>query len=291
MTLCLMGLLILLIFQHELNAQAKKGKPKSALKTGNTDVNQWWIGVRGGTNLSVANPETSYYIFSYTGAATPGDNQKNYDAYNLPGLQFGFSASFEFIRGLSINLLPSYTSYAFQYSNSYRWYDSENSIKQVTTNHKIRTKLQYVELPMTIKYELTEGAFKPYLQAGGFAGLLTDANKTVETTGIDQASGSDQEIRVSELSVGIHDRTARWNYGIMAGIGFTQNVGNARIGFEFNYLYGLQNLDNGSRKYVDNQLISGIYDAPDDYSLNSIAISFQVIIPLKFITSRDYVPL
>ncbi|MCK5702517.1 MAG: PorT family protein, partial [Cyclobacteriaceae bacterium] len=71
----------------------------------------------------------------------------------------------------------------------------------------------------------------------------------------------------------------------------TYNVGNARIGLEVNYHYGLQNLDNGGVKYIDNQLVTGTYDVPDDYSLNNLEISMQVIIPLKFITSKDYVPL
>ena len=92
-------------------------------------------------------------------------------------------------------------------------------------------------------------------------------------------------------SVGIEDRIKKANYGIIGGIGFTYNVGNARIGLEVNYHYGLQNLDNGELKYVDNQLISGTYDVPDDYSLDNLELSLQVIIPLKFITSKDYVPL
>jgi hypothetical protein len=44
-------------------------------------------------------------------------------------------------------------------------------------------------------------------------------------------------------------------------------------------------------KFTDNQLVTGTYDVPDDFSLNNLSISFQVIIPLKFITSKDYVPL
>ena len=68
-------------------------------------------------------------------------------------------------------------------------------------------------------------------------------------------------------------------------------MGNARVGLEVNYHYGLQNLDNGSMKYVDNQLVTGAYDVPDDYSMNNISLSIQIIIPLKFITSSDFVPL
>jgi hypothetical protein len=93
------------------------------------------------------------------------------------------------------------------------------------------------------------------------------------------------------LSVGINDRTKKGNYGLIGGVGFTYNLGNARVGLEINYMYGLQNIDNGEMKFADSQLVTGAYDVPDDYSMDNIGVSLQIIIPLKFITSKDYVPL
>ena len=284
-------ILILLLGPSLLQAQGNQKKRKSSVKTGNSDINQWWIGVRGGVNFSNAISQNSYSVFSFTQDYSGGDNEKKYNSYTLPGLQFGFSAGYEFIRGLSVNILPSYTSYRFSYDNSFSWYDSESPEKQVTTSYNYETRLQYIDLPLTFKYELTTGRFKPYIQAGAYYSFLTDAVKKVQSTGIDQASGSDSEINVTELSVGIEERIKKANFGIIGGAGFTYNVGNARIGLEVNYHYGLQNLDNGGLKFHDNQLITGTYDVPDDFSLNNLELSMQIIIPLKFITSKDYVPL
>lgn len=272
-------------------AQGKAKKRKPAIKNSSSDINQWWIGVRGGVNLSSATASKSYSVFTYTSGITEGTNKKQYESFSLPGLQFGFTVSYEFIRGLSANLLPSYTSNRFAYNNAFQWTDTQDPSKRVTTAYHFETRLQYIEIPLSIKYELTSGRFKPYVQAGGYYGLLTDAIKKVTTSGIDKASGADTEINVSELSVGIEDRTQKNNFGVLGGAGFTYNVGNARLGLEVNYFYGLQNLDQGGMKFTDNQLISGTYDVPDDYALNNINISMQVIIPLKFITSKDYVPL
>lgn len=283
--------LLLLLGPSLLQAQGNQKKRKSKVATGNSDINQWWIGVRGGVNFSNAIPQNSYSVFSFTQDHSVGDNEKKYNSYTLPGLQFGFSAGYEFIRGLSVNILPSYSSYRFSYENSFRWYDSENPEKQVSTSYNYETRLQYIDLPLTFKYELMTGRFKPYIQAGAYYSFLTDAVKKVQSTGIDQASGSDSEINVTELSVGIEERIKKANYGIIGGAGFTYNVGNARIGLEVNYHYGLQNLDNGGLKFQDNQLITGTYDVPDDFSLNNLDLSIQIIIPLKFITSKDYVPL
>ena len=270
-----------------------QGKPnkRKPVKTGNSDINQWWVGIRGGLNLSSASAEKSYSVFSYTQGFTDGDNKKKYNPFTQLGLQFGFSVSFEFMRGLSVNVLPSYSSYRFSYSNSFRWYETQNPNNQVTTNYEIETRLQYIDIPLTFKYELSRGKFKPYVQAGGYYSFLTDAIKKVKTTGVDQASGSDTEIQVTDLSVGIKDRIKKANYGIIGGVGFTYNLGNARFGLEINYQYGLQNLDNGEFKYQDNQLVTGTYDVPDDYSLYNLVLNMQVIIPLKFITSKDYIPL
>ena len=284
-------ILLAILWPPSSYAQSKQKKTKPKAQTGYSDGNQWWIGIRGSVNFSSATLQKSYSVFSYTQDFTEGDNEKKYNSFTLPGLQFGFSIAYEFLTGLSINVLPSYASYRFSYDNSFRWYHSEDPDKRVSTSYNIETRLQYIEIPVTFKYELMRGPFKPYIQAGGYYSFLTDAIKNVKTTSIDQASGSDSEINVTELSVGIEDRIKNTNYGVMGGVGFTYNVGNARIGLEVNYHYGLQNLDNGGMKYIDNQLVTGTYDVPDDYSLNNLEISMQVIIPLKFITSKDYVPL
>ena len=283
-------LVLALMYPSNGHSQGKTNRRKP-VKTGNSDINQWWIGVRGGVNLSHATAQESYSVFSFTRDFTDGDNEKNYHAFTLPGLQFGFSVSYEFLTGLSVNILPAYVSYRYSYDNSFRWYDSENQNNNVTTGHNIETRLQYIDLPLTFKYELLRGAFKPYVQIGGYSGYLTDAIKKAKITSVDQASGADREINVTDLSVGVEDRIKKWNYGIIGGIGFTYNVGNARLGLEVNHRYGLQNLDNGGMKFVDNQLITGTYDVPDDFSLSNLELSMQVIIPLKFITSKDYIPL
>ncbi|NJN28712.1 MAG: PorT family protein [Cyclobacteriaceae bacterium] len=272
-------------------AQGKGAKPKPYGNTATAKSSQWWIGVRGGMNVSSATARQSYSVFSYTRAADQGFDEKKYQAFTLPGLQFGFSVSYEFLTGLSANILPAYASYRFAYDNSFRWYDSSNPQINVATSYHVESRLQYIELPFTIKYELMRSKFKPYIQGGAYYGFLTDGLKKVTTTSIDQASGSDTEINETKLSVGIKDRTKKANYGLIGGAGFTYNIGNARLGLEVNYRYGLQNPDNGGMKYIDNQLVSGVYDIPDDYQLNHLELSLQVIIPLKFITSQDYVPL
>jgi hypothetical protein len=282
---------ILSLFAEDIAAQGRQYNRSANMARGSGEINQWWIGVRGGVNFSNGKPESSYSVFSFTQPVTNGDDEKKYHPYSLPGLQFGFSIGYEFIRGLSANIFPSYNSYRFSYDNSFRWYDSQDQGNRVLTKYNIETRLQHIVLPFTIKYELTTTRMKPYIQVGAYYSLLTDALKRVNITGIDEASGADTEINVTELSEGINDRIRNNNYGILGGAGFTYNVGNARIGLEINYHYGLANLDNPEMKYTDNSLITGTYDVPDDFTMDNVEMSMQLIIPLKFITSKDYIPL
>jgi len=287
----LLVLIATLIFPFAVSGQSKAPGRKPIAKSAATDGNQWWIGLRAGTNLNSASVTKSYSVFSYPAAIPEGDNEKKYDSFSSPALEFGFSVSYEFMRGLSVNLLPVYSSNRLSYTNTFSWSEETEPNNLVQVSYDIETRLQYVQFPLTIKYELTQSKFKPYIQAGGYYGLLTDAIKKVKTTSLDRASGADEEKNITELSVGINDRIRKNNYGVLGGIGFTWNLGNARFGLEANYLYGLQNLDNTTNKYFDNQLLTGVYDVPDDYKLNTIEVVLQAIIPLKFITSKEYVPL
>ena len=287
----LLAIFVILLIPSIIFGQPKQSGRKQAPKSGAADGTQWWIGLRAGINLNSANVLKSYSVFSYPVEFPDTDNKKNYESFNKPALEFGFSVAYEFIRGLSLNLLPVYSSNRLSYSNSFSWMDAIDPDKIVQISYDIETRLQYVQFPLTVKYELMQSKFKPYVQVGGYYGILTDALKKVNTTGQDRASGADNEINITELSVGIDERVRKNNYGFLGGIGFTWNLGNARFGLEANYLYGLQNLDNTALKFHDNQLLTGVYDVPDDYRLNTVEILLQAIIPLKFITSKEYVPL
>jgi hypothetical protein len=287
----LLVLIVTLIFPFSVSGQSKAPGRKPLAKSSADVGAQWWIGIRAGVNLNSASVSKSYSVFSYPVDVPEGDNEKKYDAFSAPALEFGFSVSYEFMRGLSVNLLPVYASNRLSYTNTFSWSEETEPDNLVQVSYDIATRLQYVQFPLTVKYELTQSKFKPYVQVGGYYGLLTDAIKKVKTANLDRASGADEEKNVTELSVGIDDRIRKNNYGVQGGVGFTWNLGNARFGLEANYQYGLQNLDKSANKYYDNQLLTGVYDVPDDYSLNTIEILLQAIIPLKFITSKEYVPL
>lgn len=279
-------------FQQDLMAQGSRNKRKTPIaKSGNTETTQWWVAVKGGTNFTSATPSGDYSVFSYVHEPTGNDNEKRYKNFTKPGLEFGFIVSFEFMRSLSANFAPTYLYMGYEYDNSYQWYSQENANKNVSLAYNFETRLQYVDLPVYFKYELLKGKVKPYVQIGGFYDFLVDAIQNTNISNIDQASGSESEVNISELSTGLNDHFIKSNLGIIGGGGVTYNFGNARFGLEVNYRYGLNNIVDVKNRFNDSQQVTGVYDVQDDLSLRNLAVSLVCLIPLKFITSKDYIPL
>ncbi len=288
--------IIIMVFLWPLTqpsiAQGVRNKRKMPVaKTGNTETSQWWLAVKGGTNFTAVMPTDDYSVFSYVSQPSGNDNQKQYKNFTKPGLQFGFIISFEFYRSLSANFAPSYMYMGYEYDNNYRWYSQENASKNVSLNYNFETKLQYIDLPVYFKYELLKGKLKPYIQVGGFYDYLVDAIQNTKISNIDQASGAESEVNITGLSAGLNDHFIQSNLGIIGGAGLTYNLGNARFGLEVNYRYGLNNIVNVQNRFDDSQQVTGAFDVQDDLSLRNLEISLVCFIPLKFITSKDYIPL
>ena len=226
---------VLMGFHTVCEAQAKRGKRRPNSAAG-TETTQWWIGFKAGTNFSSATPGDQYDFFSFV--TEPQNYEgKQYEGFSRSGSQFGFIISFEFLPGLSANFMPAYCTYNYRYSNTYSWISTEEADKSLTKTYTINNQLQYVDLPLTFKYELTKTKLKPYIQAGGFYGIRTNAIKEADITAIDQASGGEQNLQVDvdKVSNNADDYFVKNNYGFLAGGGFTYNIGNARLGLEVNY--------------------------------------------------------
>ncbi len=282
-------IIILLLATHFSFGQYKtKKRPSGSSAIQST---QWWIGIKAGTNLTKPIPSGNFGTFSFTDTPTSGNAEKQYEQFNLPGYQFGFLVGFEFLPGLSAKLEPVFSTYKYSYSVSYLWASQESGTKNVALEYEHTNQLQYLELPLVFKYQLVSGKTKPFVQAGAFASTLLNATKKVTEEITDNATGGNTISDKNEYAGQIDDFYVKNNWGLLFGIGVTQNLGNARFGLVANYRLGMKNISNSSSRYLDNQFLSGVFDAQDDIKLDAIEISLQVVMPLKFITSKDYVPL
>ncbi len=265
----------------------QKKKPSSA--SSGIQSTQWWIGIKAGANFTKPNPSGNFGTFSFTNTPSTGNGEKQYDQFNLPGYQFGFIVGFEFLKGLSAQLQPVFSKYQYSYSNNFSWTSQEGGSKSVELNYSHTNQLQYLELPLTFRYHVVSGKTKPFVQAGAFVSTLLHATKSVEEEITDNATGGNTINDKNEYAGQINDFYQKSNWGLIFGCGVSQNFGNARFGIEANYRLGMKNISNSSSRYIDNQFLSGVFDAQDDIKLDAIEISLNVVMPLKFITSKDFV--
>ncbi len=244
---------------------------------------QWWLGFYGGGNMAMAVPGQRYsgiQALNYDNSI----NEKNYEGYSLPGGQAGINITF-YHRGFSFTLAPHYRVEKFTYSNTYEWYSDENELNSIQLTYEQSHALQYVELPFLIRYDILAGQFRPFLQAGVYYRHLLNASKTVTTEGVDMASGTSGPFENEPVTTGATDLFVSGATGIIGGAGCTYDIWNVRFVLDVSYRHGLGNIANAENRYSANPL-TGIGDAMDDISLNSISVNIGCVFPLRFI-SKD----
>ncbi len=291
MTIFFLHLAIFASAQYKVKKKSYN-KDKDRLKSG-FESSQWWLGIKVGGNLTGANPQTRYSLYSTTSAtANPTIYDKQYGNLNQTGFQFGVFTTYNFFRGISVSVQPSFGRYRFQYQNNYVWQSATVATDKLELNYNHVQTLDYLELPVMIKYDflrdiLGETRFKPYIQAGIYYGLLINASKTVEVSGVDYAAGGINAFSNASITTKITDLYKKNNFGVIFGGGLSYDYGNVRFALECNYRLGLSQIAEPSKRFSNNQL-NGIADVQDDIKLNNLEFSFGLLFPLKYLVSSKY---
>ena len=245
---------------------------------------QWYLGLIIGTNLTDPVPGTRYTTLSPIDKSTESLN-KNYEKFNLPGLQAGLNFTYQY-HIFNISLQPNFRRQSFAYGNQYEWVDDNNPENTLVLNYNQEHNLDYIELPLLVKVLFLQGSIRPYVGVGAYYGWLVNANKSVKVDGIDHASGGSYPFNKEALSVGATNLFISYNTGIIGAVGLNYDPGNVRLTLDIQYYYGLVNITDTANRFTDNRL-AGIGDAMDDLSLNNLAINFGIMFPLRFL-SNDF---
>ncbi len=281
-----LGLLLLLatagygqFYKHKYNTK----KPTGAEKFEKT---QWWLGFKAGANLTQTNVSARYYGFSPVNYET-STLDKEYDAFDKIGGQAGLEITF-YHQGFSFSFQPNYRRQSFSYSNNYQWLSTEDAANSIDLKYDYNHKLDYVEMPLIIKYDILRSTkFRPFVQIGGYYAVLTNANKEIEISGTDFASGNAGPFENENLIIGAKDLFINSSVGILGGVGVAYDFWNIRLVFDASYKHGLNNITNQENRYSENQL-SGLGDALDDVQLNNLSFNFGALFPLRFISSEGH---
>lgn len=265
-------------------AQGKKKNPalnpKQNKKNDFLDK-QWWLGFKGGFNLSQAVSQKQYTILTPTNYDASLNN-KTYDSYNVPGIVATVEASF-YYKSFYFSFQPSYRSSFFTYSNQLQWTNPENAAEMLVQNYHHEQKVEFADLPLLVKYDITGSRLRPYVQVGIYYSLLINAIKTVTVTGTDFASGGTNPLNSDPVIVGTKDLFTNY-WGLIGGAGVTYQLGNVRLVLDASYRYGMSNIVNAKNRFSNDRL-SGIGDAQDDLKLHNIMVTAGVLFPMRFLST------
>jgi len=278
--------LLILLLTTIASSTFSQGKRKSLKPSGSQKNSflekQFWLGFKGGINLSQADPIKRYSVMSATNYLSSNLN-KTYNNFQDVGSQATVEITFQF-RNLSISTQPTYSHNVISYYNQFEWINTEDPSQSLTQKYSQSQGLDYVTIPLIAKYDLVGNTLKGYVHAGIYYSFLTNALKTVSVSGVDLASGSTNTLSSQPLIVGTKDLFTNY-WGLMGGIGGSYQMGNVKLVLETTYMHGMSNITNVKNRFSNDQL-AGIGDAQDDIKLNNIMISAGVLFPMRFLSSN-----
>lgn len=281
-------LLCSLLAANSTLAQSSKKKKSPAAYNKQTKENekflekQWWLGLRGGANLTKVNPTTAFSILAPTNYDA-SESRKKYDNFSLVGSHVTMEVTF-YYKQFTFSLQPTFQHSRFAYTNQYRWIgDTENN--NVELNYKQEQKIDHLLIPLVVKYEFIVSRLRPYVQIGIFQAFRIGATKEVTVSGIDQASGGQNQFEDEPITVGAKDLFAKKYWGVLGGAGVYYNLrNNVRLNFDVQYKLGMSNIVSAENRYSNDRL-SGVGDAMDDLEMDNINISLGCLFPLRFLES------
>lgn len=205
------------------------------------------------------------------------------------GSQFGISGVFAFKRYFAVSLSPSYLSVQYRYRSQFVWENVENPNNYLENTYGHQQKLHYLSIPLAFRYSPTGKKFRPYVQAGLHYDRLLNAQKIVTIKGLDRASGGEVGFENSPQSTDVSHLYIQSHFGLMAGAGFTYNLGTILIFLDGQYRHGMHTVTNAKTRYSGSRDIPGFGNVLDDVSLRSLQFSVGCYFPLKFLT-KDFSP-
>jgi hypothetical protein len=290
--LLLLGFTEIAFAQRKANRSSKivsqRQKAKKAGASGGSFANsQIWLGLKGGLTFARVTPTERYSVFTNTIVTeeTAKLYDKEYDTFGKNAFQFGMVFYYNFYSIFSISFQPTYSVLNAGYKTEYAWSGQANN--SVTLSQKHKFQLNYLELPLLLRADLMKTRFRPFVQGGIFYGRILKAEKSVDFTSLDNASGAIDPIENTSPTIGASELFTKTNWGFGFGGGINYDLGNTRLGLEAMYKLGQNNITNQKNRFTDDRLTS-IGDVLDNMKMQHLEISFSIVFPMKFLETGSF---
>lgn len=252
-----------------------------SLSSGGGGSSKWAFGLKGGVNFTKIFPGDQFSVFSYTKPTENSREEKQYVSISdNKGFHVTFIAKYRVLGNLQVSVQPTFSTYKYTYENDYAWFDFDNTTNSLDLTYSHIQSLNYIELPILIRYDIMDFSIRPFVQAGGFYGRLLSASKEVKLRGTDYAAGASEKADISTTTIGVDDLYVKSNYGLIAGGGISYRLGAASVELGVDYKFGMNDIVDKSSRFKESRIVSGSYDILDDTKLSNFLFSVGFIFGL-----------
>jgi hypothetical protein len=236
------------------------------------------VGVKGGVNFSMVFPTQRFSVLQPVTGTDASQGDKDYDfLFRNAGYQYGFIGMLKINRLLSVSLEPSFGHYAFHYSTKSAWISTSDPSGRIEATSHFTDKLRYFEIPLELRYELGGGQIRPFLAAGFFYGMLTNATGKAELTTSQYLNGIEIAFDHSESTVDISGNYISTRLATYPGIGLMVNLDYAVLFAEADYYLSLHNIVNESARFSNQQSVGGSYNVPDNLKFDNLVFNLGIL--------------
>jgi hypothetical protein len=244
------------------------------------------LGFRLGPNFTTVHPGSRIRVFENDPAAGKVFYDKDYSFHftRSRGLQWNVILEYALTRNFSLSLQPALSEMLFKYKNRYEW-EGEGNITRIEAKFNHHQRMNYVEIPLLLKYQFERSKLKPYIQMGGFFGILYLAHKSIEsdiTQTLTDSKKIDEKETIKDITIMKQIKNYHVGFLLGGGIGIDTGIKGLRLGVEVNYKQGLNNIVDEAHRYDNHKLVYGYYDVFDDMKLRTVDLTIKVLLPISF---------
>ena len=199
-----------------------------------------------------------------TDAYTVSDQSKVYKGLNK--FQIGASSMYQFDKKYAIHTSLIVTRKAVELDHSFdNW------------SLSMKEKLTYLNLPITGRYTFDiNSRFKPFVQVGGYGGLLIFSTNSFFAENIPTGEGYALE-NVTSI-----DRRTRIDLGLTGGIGVSYKYGPGQFFLQSNYFRSFTNIMNEDVRYKYNELFYSYFYLDDNVVLHNYSVNIGYSLYLNY---------
>lgn len=181
------------------------------------------------------------------------------------GFQIGLNLSRYISDKLFLNLGINYTSNSYSFEDDIK--DFRNSDELQFAKISFKENIDYIDVPLTIAYEIGTRNIDYYFCAGISVGSI------YKDTGEPSRIYDENSPPITGADISMTDYRERYTYFQIIGAGIKSKVPRGFISCDIRYNIGLNNIINAENRYKSTELWSKYFYVDDDYSVNYVTLS------------------